>query len=931
MTRVPKPIRRAITRAFATLIIAALAAASTPAEALSPRGQQDSGATLSVPRSILDGIHFRSIGGSKQGGRIMDIGVPDPAKQPFTFYAAASTGGLWKTTDAGITWLPIFDEVPINSIGDVAVAHSDPQVLYVGTGNGSYWGEGIYRSDDGGRTWTHRGLDDSLYITRIRIHPADPDTLYAAAAGNWVTDSEEKGVFRSTDGGVSWVRSLALRHEDHNVGAADLVMDPRDPDVLYASAWDRADGGGSGIYRTTDGGDSWSRLEGGLPTTNMDRIGLDIYLENADVLVACILVQDPGGDGGDRSRYSNTAWRSVDAGVTWRDIGPNRDDYEITGSSRFGQIRIDPNNAERIYVLNTGVQGTPDGGRTWQKMIRFGGDNQAMWINPTNSDHMILGYDYGLAISYSGGETWYHPDNLPLGQLEAVGIDMARPYNVYGGMQDFGTWRGPSTKRGRWPIRFEDWEHVSGADGSYAEVDPSDNRWLYVESQNGSISRNDQRTGVRTRIRHRAEGVRFNFIAPILISPHNPDVIYHGANMLLRSPFRGEAWEEISPDLSEGGGATSGRRVSGTISTFDESPVTQGVIWAGTDNGNVWVTRDNGEHWERVSTAIAGWPTTRVTRLEASNHAAGRAYVSASGGRRDRRDLRPYVYRTDDFGVTWRSVSANLPVDEPVNVIREDHRNPDLLFVGTAKGVYVSLDRGNSWASLRNNMPNVPIHDLVIHPRDNDLVVGTYGRSFWIADISPLQEITGETLEKDVHLFDLAPQVLWISARQTQVASVYQNYDGENAPKGVVVHYTLRGTAASPVTVQIYRGNKLVNEYTGPGKAGLNSVEWYLTERIPRTDEEKLDWEEWNREVRSEEEYFDYYDGTDHFGAADSEVTMYGRPLGVWVHTLPDWRERDFKHIRAKPGIYTVKLRVEGKELSGEVNVLQDEWFDRTY
>ncbi len=917
--------------AIATLVVAAVPLLSRRADAVPQLGQQDSGATLSVPRSILDRIHFRSIGGTKQGGRIMDIGAPDPARQPFTFYAAASTGGLWKTTDAGITWKPIFDDVPINSIGDVAVAHSDPEVLYVGTGNGSYWGEGIFRSGDGGATWSYRGLDDSLYITRIRVHPDDPDTLYVAAAGNWVTDSAEKGVFRSTDGGATWVRSLALRHEDHHVGAADLIMDPRDPDVLYASAWDRNDGGGSGIYKTTDGGNSWARLEGGLPTRSMDRIGLDIYLSDPDILVACILVQRPDWDGSSRDRYRNTAWRSVDAGATWDAIGPDPDEYELTGSSRFGQIRIDPSDADRIYVLNTGVQGTPDGGRTWQKMIRFAGDNQAMWINPTNSDHIILGYDYGLAISYSNGDTWYHPDNLPLGQLEAVGVDMARPYNVYGGMQDFGTWRGPSTKRGRWPIRFEDWEHVGGADGSYAQIDPSDNRWLYVESQNGSISRNDQRTGVRTRIRYRAEGVRFNFIAPILISPHNPDVIYHGANVLLRSPFRGAAWAEISPDLSEDGGAVFERRVNGTISTLDESPVQQGVIWAGTDNGNVWVTRDDGASWQRASNAIPDWHNYNVTRLEASNHAAGRAYVTASGGRRDRRDLRPYVYRTDDFGETWRSISGGLPADEPVNVIREDHRNPDLLFVGTAKGIYVSFDGGNSWSSLRNNMPNVPIHDLVIHPRDNDLVVGTYGRSFWIADISPLQEITRQTLAEDVHLFDVAPQVLWISARQTQVASIYQNYEGENAPKGAVVHYTLRQPASGPVTVQIYRGTTLVNEYRGSGEEGLNFVEWYLTERIPRTEEEKRDWEEWNRGVRSEEEYFDYYDGTDHFAAADSEVSIYGRPLNVWVHTLPEWRERDFKHIRAKHGAYTVRLLVDGQELTGDVTVLKDEWFDRTF
>ena len=899
----------------------------------------DSPATAQVsdaPSSILERIRYRSIGPTKQGGRIMDIGVPDLAKQPYTFYAAASTGGLWKTTDNGLTWAPIFDDVPINSIGDIAVAHSDPDVIYVGNGNGSYWGEGVYKTTDGGDTWVDMGLGDSLYIPRIRVHPDDADTVYVAAAGNWVTESAERGVFKSSDGGESWTRSLALTHAGHNVGAADLVMDPRDSDVLYASAWDREDGGGSGIYKTTDGGDSWNKLEGNLPDPErsaMDRIGLDVHYANPDIVVASILLADPEWDGSDSySRFQNSAWRSSNAGATWTRIDPGHDTFNLKGASRFGQIRVDTQNPDRIFVLNTGVQGTPDGGATWQKMIRFAGDNQSMWINPDNADHIILGYDYGLAVSFSGGETWYHPDNLPLGQLEGLGVDMARPYNVYGGMQDFGTWRGPSTKRGRWPIRFEDWEHVSGADGSYAQIDPSDNRWLYVESQNGSISRNDQLTGMRKRIRYCREGIRFNFIAPILLSPHNPNVLYHGANVLLRSRWRGEGWEEISPDLSEGGAEVdpNGRDTNGTINTLDASPVDAGILWAGTDNGNLWVSRDDGDNWSILNDNVPGWPDHKVTRVEASNHAAGTAYVSASGGRRNRSDLKPYVYRTNDFGQTWSAITNGLPADEPVTTIREDHRNPNLLFVGTAKAVYVSLDRGDSWTSLRNNMPNVPIHDLVIHPRDNDLVVATYGRSFWIADIGPLQELTADVLASDAHLFDVEPSVLWISSRQNQVASIYQNYEGENAPFGTVVNYWLREPANS-VRVQIYRGTRLVDEYAGPTDAGLNSVEWSLTERTPRTDEEKTDWDDWYEGVTTEEEYFDYYDGTDHFGEADDEVSVFGRPLGVWVHTLPNERERDYKHLRATPGVYTVRLIVDGNALEGAVEVLADTEYSKIY
>ena len=418
----------------------------------------------------------------------------------------------------------------------------------------------------------------------------------------------------------------------------------------------------------------------------------------------------------------------------------------------------------------------------------------------------------------------------------------------------------------------------------------------------------------------------------MLLSQHDPNVLYHAANVVLRSPFRGEAWEEISPDLAEGGAAydDDGRDANGSISTIDESAIDPDVLWAGTDNGNLWVTRDGGETWTLLNDRVPGWPSHKVTRVEASNHRPGTAYVTASGGHRDRRDLSPYVFKTIDFGETWTSIAGGLPTDEPVNVIREDHRNPALLFAGTAKGIHVSLDAGTSWSSLRNNMPNVPIHDLVIHPRDNDLVVATYGRSFWIADISPLQELTPDVLVADAHLFTIAPQVLWISSRQTQVASAFQNYDGENAPKGSVVYYWLR-EPAEDVRVEITRGTTVVNELEGPTGAGLQRVEWYLTERIPRTPEEIAEWEEWDREIRVEEEYFDYYDGTDHFGAATDEVSVFGRPLDIWIHPLPEWRERDNKYIRARPGLYGVRLIVDGRHLRGSAWVLADEWFDRHY
>ncbi len=878
-----------------------------------------------APGNVLDKIHFRSIGPSKQSGRFMQVGVPDLNKAPYTFYAAASTGGLWKTIDNGITYESIFDNENVNALGDVEVAYSDPDIVYVGTGNLSYWGEGMYKSTNGGESWNHIGLRDSHFISKIVVHPENPNIVYVAATGSTHDNNPERGIFKTTNGGRSWTKTLGLTDDGKHVSGADVHMHPTDYSTLYATMWDRDGGEATGIFKTSNGGSSWDKLSGGLPTGSLQRIGLDIYRSNPDIVVATILIPQ------DEGQARNTAWRSENAGNNWRRISPDPEDFTLRGSNRYAQIRIDPNNDDKIYILNSGIQGTDDGGRTWKHaIIPYGNDHQDLWFNPENSDHAIGSSDSGIRISFNGNKTWYHPDNFALGLLEAVGVDMAYPYNVYGGMQDFGTWRGPSTKRGRYPIRFEDWEHVRGADGSYAQVDPRDNRWLFVESQNGSISRNDQWTNVRKNIRYQKEGIRFNFIAPILISPHNPNVVYHGANVLLRSPYLGEAWEEISPDLSDGPYDEPRNRVNGTITTIDESPMVQGIIWVGTDDGNVQLTRDYGATWTKLNNNIPGKPDYKVTRVEVSRHDPDEGFVTFNG-RRSHGDLKPYVYRTTDNGNTWVSITDGLPDDEPVNVIRHDHKNPNLLFLGTEKQLYVSLDRGDTWQSLRNNMPNIPVKDLVIHTRENDLVVATYGRSFWIADISTLQEITPEVLAKDVHLFDVEPQVLWVHSGQNQVAANHQNYSGENAPKGSVVNYYLNSRVPGGVTVQIYRGSLLVNEYKGSGDPGLNSVEWHLTERIERTDEEKESAAQRIERTKNSALYFDYYDNHDHFGEPDGEVSVTGRPLGTWIQSLPEWLEVDYKHLRAKPGEYTVKLIVNGNELSTKALVLKDQWFDKMY
>lgn len=895
-----------------------------------------------APDNVIKRIHFRSIGPTKQAGRFMQVGVPDLNKAPFTFYAASSTGGLFKTTDNGITYTPVFDGQDNLTLSDVEVAFSDPDVVYVATGNLSYWSNGIYRSSDAGATWNHAGHKDAQFISKIVIHPQDPDTVYAAVPGNPYIDSPQRGIFKTTDGGRTWEKTLGFLDDGKNVSGADIHMHPADPNILYASMWDTFGGEASGIYKTTDAGATWTKLTGGLPEGPLQRIGLDIYDTDPDIIVATILEENPDDD---HNPLQNTIWRSTDAGASWTRISPPLSQFPMRGSNRYAQIRIDPQNAGSIYVLNSGVQGTHDGGRTWQDaIIPFGNDHQDIWFNPENSDYLIGSSDSGIRISYNGGKTWYHPDNLPCGQFFTVTADMDRPYNVYGGLQDFGTWKGPSTKRGRFPIRFEDWEHVKGADGGDVQADPTDNRWLYVESQYGDISRNDQKTSVRKNITYEREGIRFNYIAPILISPHNANVIYHGANVLLRSDYKGEHWREISPDLTEQMPCADTGKVWGTITSISESPVKQGLIWVGTDDGNVQLTRDGGRTWTKLNDRIPGHPGLYpVTQMTASHHFPGTAYVSFTGARSNfdasghayfcsdtltsDLDLKPYLYKTTDYGRTWTSLTSTLPQDEPVNVIKEDHRNPDLLFAGTSKNLYVSIDGGAAWAPMRNNMPAVPIHDLHIHPRENDLIVGTFGRSIWIADISPLQELTPEVLARDVHLFDIEPQVLWILSGQTQVAAAHQNYAGENAPKGIMVNYYLKNKVPSGVTLQVFRGEHLINEYQGPGEPGLNSVQWYLTERIPRTEEEKKEVARWIEETRNEQLFFDYYDGHDHFGEPDEEVSVTGRPLGVWLQAQPEWREVDFKHIRAKPGTYRIKLLADGKELTKPALVLRDYWY----
>ncbi len=872
----------------------------------------------------LEAFTYRSIGPTRQSGRFVDIAVP--SQEPYTIYAATGSGGLYKSVNAGTTWESIFDFEAVFSIGDIAVAPSDPDVVWVGTGEANtsrsmYWGDGVYKSTDAGETWTNMGLPESHHIGRILVHPTDPDVVYVAAMGHLYSENPERGLYKTTNGGRSWHKALEVVDHGKHIGIVDAVMDPTNPDVIYAAAYDKVrkpytfnlGGPGGGIYKTTDGGDSWTKLGGGLPEGMLGRIGIDIYLRNPNIVYANVenanregmpddeRYQELLSDQSSRGMIDGQVYRSDDAGMTWQKVSP--DSLSVGGGPGYyyGQVRIDPNDPDVVHVLSASSWGTRNGGEEWlRRPLNFGGDDHALWIDPDNSDHIILGYDHGLGITYDGGATWQHTDQLSLAQLYAVGADMSYPYRVAGGLQDNGSQMGPSTKPGGGPITLEDWDRVGGGDGMYNVFDLCNNRYLYNESQFGPLSRLDLLTGERKSIRYQDPQLRVNWNAPILVSQHECATIYHSMNKLLKSTNRGESWEVISPDLTKADSATlttgkggDGNIQYGTITAMDESSLDADVLWVGTDDGNVQVTRDGGENWTLVNDAIPDNPEYWVTRVEASNHRTGTAYVSFSGMRRD--DFRAFVYKTTDYGETWTSIKGNLP-EEPVNVIREHHRNSNLLFLGTDFAVYVSIDGGGSWTKMKVNMPTQPVYDMLIHPRENDLVVATHGRGIYIADISALQEMD-LALEHDAYLFQPESKPRWYDDDFANSSS--QNFAGESEPNGIVAYYYIGEGVSGDVKVSVYQGGELINEYEGPSEAGVHSVLWNMTER-QELSEAQIE------ERRTETRRFA------RFGRSQQ-----GDPR--------------FSYSPARLGEYTFVLTVGDQRFERRASILRDPRFDGTF
>lgn len=879
-----------------------------------------------LTKDILKNLSYREIGPTRQSGRFVDIAWNE--KQPNTFYLATATGGLWKTQDNFISFTPLFTKQKVFAIGAVALAPSDPNIVWVGTGESNnqrscYSGNGVYKSTDGGKTWQHMGLEATHHIGNIIIHPHDPNVVYVAAAGHLYSNNPERGLYKTTDGGKTWQLILQKEVDGRYIGVIDVVMDPTNPDILFAATYDKVrkpytfnlGGPGSRIYKTTDGGKTWKMLTGGLPQGMLGRIGLAIYPKNPQIILASIENANKPGMS-DEERYKELledkasagmidgeVYRSEDGGETWQKISPDGQSIGGAPGYYYGKIIVDPNNDQVIHVLSAASWGTYDGGKTWKRRpLRFGGDDHTLWIDPRDSNHIVVGYDHGVGVTYDGGRHWHHPDNLPLAQCYAVGFDFSYPYRVAVGLQDNGSHMGPSTKRDGSPIRFEDWQSVGGGDGMYNVFDWKTNRFLYNEYQFGALQRIDLVTGERKSIAYSRldPDLRWNWCAPILVSPHNSNVIYHCANKVVKSPFRGEFWEVISPDLTTNNPKflTTGKGGDGniqycTITAFDESPLVEGLLWVGTDDGNVWVTKDGGKNWTKLNDNIPENPGYWVSRVAASHHDPGTAYLSFTGYRRD--DFRPFLYKTTDYGETWTSIVANLP-EEPINVIREHPQNPNLLFVGTDYGVHVSIDGGKSWASMKNNMPTQPVHDLKIHPRENDLIVATHGRGVWIADIYPLVELKAEVLAKDIHLFNIEPKVKWVSNTSPNYAS--SNFDSRSEPLGSTIYYYLKNNAQEEVKISIYRGNMLINELKGSKKAGLNKAFWNWTIRVKRTPEEKKQMQEMLKRYRQ-------------YG-----FTPRGRQFDL-----------NYKYLPAPEGEYLVVLEVGKTRLTKKARLRQDYWF----
>jgi photosystem II stability/assembly factor-like uncharacterized protein len=995
---------------------------------------------------LLSGFKFRSIGPASMGGRIDDIAVSESDSS--IIYIGYAVGGVFKSENNGTTFVPVFDTYGTASIGDIAIHPTDPSIVYVGTGEPnnrqtSSFGDGIYKTIDGGKTFKNVGLRETQTIARIVIDPRNSETVYVASPGHLFGPNPERGIFKTTDGGATWNK---IKFIDNDTGFTDIAIDPSNSSVLYAASYQRRrsgccfNGGGSGsaLWKTTDAGKTWTKLTGsGLPPGTYGRIAVDVSKSNPNVVYVQIEagntgqpsttgpnepapsteVTPPGAAavpvaGGNPPATAQAGGRGIPAqqpqvgqtgqpaaapggagrgGYNWcNNAGPNKGfgtgrgaeaappnrtpptldpnrggifKSENRGSGwvqmsncnarpmYFSQIRVDPSNDKVVYVAGLPVAKSLDGGRTFATLDQAGGygdpghvDQHAIWIDPRNPRHLLIGNDGGLNISWDQGKTWDYVNTMATSLAYWVSADMRRPYYVYTGLQDNGSWGGPSATRSTNGIMNSDWFGIGGGDGFQTAVDPTDFNVVYTESQDGNTNRYDLRSGRgQVSIRPRApaggrggRGVppqqstatgaenappqqvggrggppnvlnaqigdqyRFNWNTPFMLSPHNPSIVWLGGNRMFKSYNRGDTWvasADLTRQIDRGtvslmgvpGSRTQLSKNDGvvaysTIVSLSESPLMPGIVWAGTDDGLVQVSRDGGTTFTEVGKNLRRLPPRHaywISRIDASHFDAGTAYVSIDGHRDD--DLRPYLFATRDYGQSWESIAGNLPVFGHIQVVREDPKNRNLLFVGTEFGLYLSLDAGKSWQRFMNNLPAVRVDDILVHPRDNDLIVATHARGIWIADdITPLQQLAATT-SQDAVLFDIRPAVAYVNDRQSgQQVGGQKVFVGENPARGASINYYLKNAASAEVKITVTDiTGQTVRTIDGPKSAGISRVIWNLTAAPPPGQQ-----------------------GGGGFGG--------GRGGGGGV--------------AVSPGTYVVTMSIDGKTMSKQVQVLQDVW-----
>lgn len=768
--------------------------------------------------STFDGMKFRSIGPSLTSGRISDIAVHPHHRK--IYYAATASDGLWKTINSGTTWTPVFDSQASYSIGCVTIDPNNALVVWVGSGENNSqrsvaWGDGVYKSVDGGKTWNNVGLPHSEHIAKIVIDPRDSDTVFVASQGPLWQGGGERGLYKTTDGGKTWDLVLEISED---TGVTDVLMDPRNPDVLIAASyqrrrhvWTLVNGGPeSALHKSTDGGQSWEKLDRGLPSGDIGRIGLAQSLSEPDVVYA--IIEAAGESGG--------FYRSLDHGSNWA-----KQSGYVSGSPQYHQeIVVDPDRSERIYSLDTWMMVSEDAGKNWKRLgERFKHvDNHALWIDPEDTDYLLAGCDGGMYESFDRGATWHFKSNLPLTQFYRVSVDNDFPfYNIFGGTQDNFSLGGPSRTTSAHGIMNSDWFVTRGGDGFETVVDPEDPNILYAQSQHGGLVRFDRKSGEAVFIRPQPgsseDGLKWNWDSPLIISPHSHTRLYFAANRLFRSDDRGNSWTAISPDLTDkidrnelevmgkvwsvdAVAKNTSTSMYGSIVSLTESPVQEGLLYVGTDDGLIHTSSNAGQTWSRTELPQAVPERTLVSRLEASRHDTDVIYAAFDNHKMG--DFAPYAFRSRDRGASWDSIAGNLPEDGPVYAVVEDHENPDLMFAGTEFGVFFTVDAGDRWTQLKGGLPTISMRDLAIQRRESDLVLGTFGRGFYLLDnYSPLRQVGNDLLGEEATLFPVKRSWMFMEALPLGLRSKsFQGdsfYTADNPPVGAVFTYYLKDALVS--------------------------------------------------------------------------------------------------------------------------------------